>query len=228
MTLSTYRARKSFIEAWEEQGKTIGRVADDSFGGLSVEELNPVSHKGNPDYWVINDEYLEFRLALMKGDKIEWNPDGSSQGLKKEHSLSNYSEEYSAKEKGWYVLGDEIRFTDSLANYRIAKKPDTSWIVDSGYCRLKTSGGIRKFNVEGDRVFATGVDMRGCSKIDFAMRFHKWEPIAGEVVWAWHNKALPVLGIYIKEEGMYVSIESTAVQFDNVLPYLGEEFWKEQ
>lgn len=80
MTVREYNNRLPFIEAWRK-GKKIG-VVDSKFKLMPLFgkdlTINPITYTAKPSSsWVINDEYVKFRIAILEGKTIQLNDGGS-------------------------------------------------------------------------------------------------------------------------------------------------------
>jgi len=208
MTVEKYRKLKPFIEAWDK-GIKIG-VPDKDKESIVLTDANPfLEYSINPNVFIINDEYVDFRLALMREEIIQIKR--NMQGL--------------------MVFADYLGKLEDhpVEIYRIKPDADISWIKDGAYCRYDSRA--LKIKVRGNNVSLPQLQRYECTKRKFAELYDEWKPEIDELCWFWDSTAIngldiPYLAPFIKMCGLrYASAYSTS-SYENCIPYIGEKFWK--
>ena len=211
MTRENYNKIKPFINAWEKRIEICIANADKT--RLINMDINPLVHDQKEiNLWVINDKYVEFRLALMRGETVE--------------SISGPLRE-------WHRLQDPEptrMFGASVSQYRV-HKVDTSWVKEGAFARCHGwSAKPLEINIKKNGEIHFNNEISWDNKDEFVKECVKWEPKEGELCYFWNNGHLPQLnrysGIIIKENKKAYIIENDLI-FSNCIPYVGKEFWKD-
>jgi len=206
MTVKEYEQRLPFINAWRERAEVCVSSADKTV--LITMGINPTEHDDSElDQWVINDEYVNLRLALMRGKDIEYK-----------HILDGL----------WDVVPDSKatrRFNNPASRYRVRATADTSWIKNKGFCRYK--GRALQIKVKGNNVSIPQLQRYKCTKENFVRLYQEWKPEQDELCWFWNDDSYPALGEFTFKTIGYYFKEANA-NFKNIRPYLGEKFWEDE
>jgi hypothetical protein len=195
---------KPILNHWANGGKiaSIDHTKTKINNG-DVEELHWVSL----NYLVINDDYVEFRMALKRGETVQLKLNNEYQDIEK-----NYD------------------FTHQYEQYRIKPKVDLSWIKDGAYCRMIRNGQAYriKYSEEKENFHIDGFDNYYNAK-ELSMSTIEWKPLKGDLCWFYdHDGQLPYLSKYTetsKDNDTYIHLSKSNDMWKKCIPYIGEKFW---
>ena len=195
-----------FFTAWAE-GKNIGIASEDK---LVVESnVCPTACADSSPFerWVIDDEYVELRLAIMRGETVEYR--------------------YGAS-RIWSEMITDLTpsrsFPQEVDMYRIKPSVDTSWVTDGAYCRYDNR--VFRLKVRGNNVSIPQLQRYEYTKEKFAELYKKWEPEFGDIVYLWNGDNFPIISRYHEFwcESHYCT--HSREEYKSVRPYIGNKFWE--